>query len=314
YSAGRKPEMTVIKCSGVRKNYADHAALRGVNFEVSRNSCVGFLGPNGAGKTTTIRILTGLARPTAGQVEVAGIDVVKNPAGVRGFIGYLAQAPAFYNWMTGEEYLLFCGDIFKLPRRDARNRAQELLEITGLKGAARRKIGGYSGGMKQRLGIAQALINRPKVIFLDEPVSALDPIGRHEVLGMIRDLKQQATVFFSTHVLNDADQICDEVIILNEGEVALQAPVDEVRRSYALPEFEVEVDKFPEQLESELRGQAWYQAHSLDGKRLTISVKDLAAAKQGLLPFLLAQGVVIDRYEVQTPNLEQVFMRVVSNR
>ncbi len=304
--------MTVIRCDEVRKKYGRVVALRGVSFEVRQNTCLGFLGPNGAGKTTTIKILAGLARPGGGQVEVAGVDVVKDPAGVRGHIGYLAQSPAFYNWMSGEEYLLFCAGLFKLPRREALQRTRELLAQTGLEEAARRKVGGYSGGMKQRLGIAQALINRPKVLFLDEPVSALDPVGRHELLELIRELKRDSTVFFSTHVLNDADQICDEVIILKQGEVALQATVDELRQRYTDPVFELELESAPDGMLDRLQALPYYQSHQSSGPVLTVVVKDLAQAKQQLPGFLWSEGAVLRRYQLQTPSLEQVFLRVVS--
>lgn len=306
--------MAVIKCRQVYKQYGSVKALDGVNFEVKKNTCLGFFGPNGAGKTTTIKILAGLARPSKGQVEVAGVNVTASPEKVRTYIGYLAQSPAFYNWMSGEEYLLFCAGIFKLRRKEAVVRTGELLERVGLKEAARRRIGGYSGGMKQRLGIAQALINTPKVLFLDEPVSALDPIGRHEVLHLIRELKQETTIFFSTHVLNDADQICDEVIILQQGEVKLQAPVEELRERYTAPVFEIEFDSNSSFSVDSLTTQPWYQSHQMTGSVLTVVVKDVKVAKSELPSLLVKEGAAFTRYQMQTPNLEQVFLQVVNNK
>lgn len=314
--AGRKERsvMAAIECRHVYKKYGNVQALSDVNFEVRSRICLGFLGPNGAGKTTAIRILAGLARPTGGEISVAGVDVIRNPQRVKPLIGYLAQTPAFYNWMTAEEYLMFCAELFKLNYKEAKLRSAELLERTGLTGAARRKIGGFSGGMKQRLGIAQALINRPKVVFLDEPVSALDPIGRHEVLEIIRELKRETTVFFSTHVLNDADIICDEVIILKEGKVLAQAPIEELRGKYAAPVFELDLDVFPPQLLEKLGQAAWYSSHQVAGSLLTVVVNNVAEAKVELPRLLVAEGAELRRYQVQTPNLEQVFLQVVGGK
>ncbi len=303
--------MAIIECIDLCKQYGQVSALRGVNFTVNQHTCLGFLGPNGAGKTTAIRILTGLARPSGGEARVAGIDVVKNPASVRSRIGYLAQTPSFYNWMTGEEYLLFCADLFKLPRHSARARAAELLDITGLTGASRRKIGGYSGGMRQRLGIAQALINQPEVVFLDEPVSALDPIGRHQVLELIRRLKDQTTIFLSTHVLNDASQVCDEVVILKEGQVAVQSGIAGLHASHAAPVFELELEEVGEAFLQNLKQQAWYSSHALNGKLLSVVVNNVGLAKQALPRFIVDQGAVLNSYHLQTPSLEQVFLKVV---
>lgn len=304
--------MDIIKCRGVSKHYGKVKALQGINIEVKKNTCLGFLGTNGSGKTTTIKILAGLTKPSEGEVEVAGVNVVTFPEKVRTHIGYLAQSPSFYNWMSGKEYLMFCAGLFKLPRKEAKLRADELLERTGLKEAARRRIGGYSGGMKQRLGIAQAMINKPEVLFLDEPVSALDPIGRHEVLELIRQLKQFTTIFFSTHVLNDADQICDEVIIIKEGEVKLQAAVEELRKRYTAPVFEIEFDSYSKDLIDSLIAKPWYQFHQITGQVLTVVVKDIKAAQSELPRLLVKEGTSFTKYQLQTPNLEQVFMQVVN--
>ena len=207
---------------------------------------------------------------------------------------------------------MFCAEIFKLPKTEGRKRTSELLELTGLKGAEKRKIGGYSGGMKQRLGIAQALINRPKVVFLDEPVSSLDPIGRHEILELIRSLKSQTTVFFSTHVLNDADQVCDDVVILKDGAVVLQSSLDELQMRYAAPVFEIELENHTERVVEGLPQQPWYVSHQLRGPALTVMVRDVEMAKARLPKFLIDCEATIRRYQVQIPNLEQVFLKVVN--
>jgi len=174
--------MTAILCEDLTKHYGTVVGLQSLDLSVPDGAVFGFLGPNGAGKTTTIKLLTGLSRPTSGRASVAGYDVTAGNAEMRARIGYLAEEPAFYGWMTGEEFLTFVGRLFGLRGGDLARRVREVLEVADLGPAARRRIGGYSRGMRQRLGIAHALINQPSVLLLDEPCSALDPMGRKEVL------------------------------------------------------------------------------------------------------------------------------------
>ena len=226
-----------IHAHGLTKRFGSILALDDLDLDVPRGSIFGLLGPNGAGKTTTIRILTGLARPTAGSASVAGIEVGLDQPELRRRLGYLDQDPRFYSWMKGWELLELVGRLHGLAGSVLRSRVGEMLTRTGLLGAANRRIGGYSGGMRQRLGIAQALIHGPQVLFLDEPVSSLDPEGRRDLLELIAGLRGEATVVFSTHVLSDVERICDRIAILDRGRRVTEGPLEDLLAAHARPIF-----------------------------------------------------------------------------
>ena len=236
-----------IACQGLTKRYGDVLALDHLTLDVPTGSIFGFLGPNGAGKTTALRLLTGLAFPTEGGATIAGMDVATGGVALRARIGYLDQAPQFYGWMRGRELLAFVGELFGLRGAELRSRVDEALALTGLTDAANRRVHGYSGGMRQRLGLAQALINRPDVLLLDEPVSALDPEGRHAMLDVIAGLRGQATVLMSSHILADIERVCDTVAILNHGKLVVSSPVAELQERYAQPVFLLEIEPGPEE-------------------------------------------------------------------
>ena len=234
------PPRPAIEARGLTKHFGPILALDGLNLEVPQGSIFGLLGPNGAGKTTAIRILVGLARPTAGTASVGGVAVGLDQPALRRQIGYLDQDPRFYSWMKGRELLELVGRLHGLGGTDLRARVKAVLEQTGLASAAERRIGGFSGGMRQRLGIAQAILHRPSALFLDEPVSSLDPEGRRDLLAMIEGLRGGATVIFSTHVLADVERICDRVAILDRGRVVTDGPLDELLAAHARPAFRIE--------------------------------------------------------------------------
>ena len=214
---------SAISVRGLTKTYGSFHALDSVDLDVPEGSVYGFLGPNGAGKTTTLRILTGLAKPTSGSATIFGAPA--GSAAARAAVGFLPDVPGFYEWMTAEEFLRFAGGLFGLARGVLDERVRVLLGLAGL-GDVDTKIGGFSRGMKQRLGVAQALVNAPRLLMLDEPTSALDPLGRKEVLDMVAALGGRTTVFFSTHILADVERVCDQVAILDRGKVVAQAPID----------------------------------------------------------------------------------------
>lgn len=307
-----------ITCTGLVKRYGAVAALDGLDLAVPAGTIFGFLGPNGSGKTTTVRLLTGLARPTAGSATVAGYDATRNEPALRRQIGHLDQAPRFYPWMHGRELLEFAGELFGLRGRTLRARVDEMLALTGLSEAADRKIGGYSGGMKQRLGLAQALINRPAVLFLDEPVSALDPTGRHDLLAMIAKLRGQATVFMSTHILADVERVCDRVAIVDQGRLVVEAGVAELQERYAQPIFLLEPEPGQEPavaaLVGALRAAPWAAEVVATGGELRVLVRDLATARALILPFVAEYNVALARFERGRPSLEDIFLRLVGSR
>ncbi len=308
--------MAAIRVEGLRKTFGEVRALDGLTLSVEPGVVFGFLGPNGAGKTTTIRILTGLAWPNGGRAWVTGVEVTDDRRQVAGRIGYMPQDPAFYPWMTPQEFLDYVGRVFGLSARESRTRAQELLELVGLSEAARRRIGGFSGGMRQRLGLAQALINRPQVLFLDEPVSGLDPAGRKGVLELIEGLRGQCTVFMSTHILGDVERVCDAVGIINRGKLVTEAPQEELLERYAVPAFEVEAENgFVEQLDAwaeSLRRLDWVTSVAVSGRTARVVVNDVAAGKRELLATAVQSGLILTRYEMVRPSLEDVFLKLVN--
>jgi ABC-2 type transport system ATP-binding protein len=300
-----------VAIRGLTKAYGATLALDRVDLTVPEGSVFGFLGPNGAGKTTTLRILAGLAHPTAGHAQILGHDVVSATNQVRALIGYLPDVPGFYKWMTAREFLLFAGSLFAIDAAMLKERVAVLLDLAGLADVSAH-IGGYSRGMKQRLGVAQALINAPRLLLLDEPTSALDPIGRKEVLDMIASLGGRTTVFFSTHILSDVERVCDTVAILNRGRVVRQAGIDELRAGReGGHRIVVDVDD-PGALQTALGPASWANQveRQADGS-LLVTVNDLAAAQRALPAAVAAAGLSLQRMEVDEVSLEEVFVDLV---
>ncbi|HQU36791.1 MAG TPA: ATP-binding cassette domain-containing protein [Anaerolineales bacterium] len=210
----------MIQVNGLIKDYGARRALNAISFNANQGEIVGFLGPNGAGKTTTMRILTGYMPPTEGEVIVAGYDVVEESLEVRKRVGYLPETVPLYNDMSALDYLKFMADLRHVP--DAEDRAAEALESVNLGERANSFIGSFSKGMRQRVGLAQALLHRPEVIILDEPTIGLDPSQVVEIRELIRAIGKDRTVLFSTHILSEAQQICDRVLIINKGRIVAE--------------------------------------------------------------------------------------------
>lgn len=310
--------MDAILIEGLRKTFGSVAALDGLELNVERGTVYGFLGPNGAGKTTTIRILAGLARPSAGRVSMAGVEF--GPGGQRGSdfrrrIGYLPEEPGFYGWMTPREYLAgFVAPLFDINPGESRSRADELLALVGLAEAAKRRIGGFSRGMRQRLGLAQALINRPDVLLLDEPVSALDPAGRREILKLIEQLRGETTVFMSTHVLADVERVCDAVGIIHMGRLVVQAGRDELLARYSTPIFEIQFDAGEAEVGAwveSLDGSGLIAGTHVEGRAVRLTVHDASLAKSAMPALIAACGLPVQKYEWVRPSLEDVFLKLV---
>jgi ABC-2 type transport system ATP-binding protein len=317
-------EGAAVACRGLTKHYGDVVALSGLDLEIAPGTVFGFLGPNGAGKTTTLRLLTGLARPTAGTATVAGTTVADasgpsasarvDGAGHATF-GYLDQDPRFYGWMRGRELLGLVADLYGLDRSERRARIGEILEVVGLSEAANRRIGGYSGGMRQRLGLAAALLPRPSVLFLDEPVSALDPAGRHDLLEVIGRLRGATTVFMSTHILNDVERVCERVAILDRGRLLVDAPIDDLLARYAAPVYRLEPEAGEEaalgSLADRIRAAPWATTVSTADGTLRVHVTDPRVAGPALFGLIADSGIAPAVVERQIPTLEDVFLRIV---
>jgi ABC-2 type transport system ATP-binding protein len=306
--------MSAILIQDLHKHYGSVRALDGLSLKVEEGTVFGFLGPNGAGKSTTLRILTGLARPTSGSAQIAGIDVVARDH-LSAKIGYLPEDPTFYGWMTPLEFMDYAARLFGLGAAERRKRITELLEMAGLADVGKRRIRGFSRGMRQRLGLAQALINKPEVLLLDEPASALDPAGRRDVLSLIAGLKSSSTVFMSTHILEDVERICDSVAIINKGKLVTEARQDELLSSYTIPAFILEAEPDAgEQLNQWLKtlgGSVWFASMNMDGTIARVTVNDLQAARHALLAGAAAANVPLSRFEIVKPSLEDVFLRLV---
>jgi ABC-2 type transport system ATP-binding protein len=308
--------MNAVRIEGLKKTFGSFHALDGLDLNVAPGTVFGFLGPNGAGKTTTIRILTGLARASTGHAWVAGVDVGKGDGQLERCIGHLPEEPAFYSWMTPIEFLDYVGRIFGLTAAQRKARTKELLELVGLAEAGKRRIGGFSRGMRQRLGLAQALVNHPQVIFLDEPVSALDPAGRRDVLELITRLKGETTVFMSTHILADVERVCDTIGIINHGKMVIAAGREELMDQYVLPVFEVEgipgAESDLQAWEEKLNRFPWFESGNVSAHTVRVQVKDLGSARFGLLDSIRQAGLAIDRFEAVRPSLEDVFLKLVA--
>ncbi|WP_449538032.1 ABC transporter ATP-binding protein [Ferdinandcohnia sp. Marseille-Q9671] len=300
---------SLVSIENLEKRFGKETAVHDLSFDIKKGSCTALLGPNGAGKTTTLRMLAGLLHPTAGKIEFDGI---KN-SDLRPYIGYLPQHPVFYNWMTANEFLVYVGQLAHLSKKESQQRADELLDLVGLADAKKKKIGGFSGGMKQRLGIAQAMIHEPKLVMLDEPVSALDPVGRREVIDMMRELKKKTTILFSTHVLHDAEEVCDDIVIIRKGELALHDSLEGLRKKHQHDVITIK---------SETDLSTWSQGlSSVEGilevtterTTATIVVEHLQQARAAILQDLLNKNIPVTSFTIGQSSLEDVFMKVVKS-
>ena len=295
----------MLKINGLCKRFGNKEVLCGLTLHVPRNSIFGFIGRNGAGKTTTMKAVLGLLKADGGEILVDGEPVRYGETPTNRKIGYLPDVPEFYPFMTAREYLALCADITGTDKREAAGRADELLELVGLAGEKHR-IGGYSRGMKQRLGIAQALFSRPKLLICDEPTSALDPVGRKEILDILSAASSQTTVLFSTHILSDVERICTDVAFLNDGKVALEGKLGDIKASYSTDEYEIETESADGArvlLERFARLRP-------EGGRL-LAFKDGDGALYEILRFVSEMAIPVLRIERREPSLEAVFMEAV---
>ncbi len=308
-------EGMAIEARGLTRRYGSVLALDALDLSVPAGSVFGFLGPNGAGKSTTLRILTSLTHASAGAASILGVPVGGGEPNRRGMIGYLDQDPRFHGWMRGRELLALVGRLYGLRGAELERRIDETLSIVGLEVAGRRAIGGYSGGMRQRLGLAQAILNRPPVLLLDEPVSALDPEGRRDVLEVIRRVGGSSTVLFSTHILNDVERICDRVAILDRGRLVTEDRMESLLAQYARPVYVIDLERADvaevELLATRLRGVPGVTALEASGPQLRVAVAEEAGVARRLLAELSESGPAVVRFERQRPTLEDVFLQLV---
>jgi ABC-2 type transport system ATP-binding protein len=308
----------VIETQGLSKAYKEVQALKSLDLKVAPNSIFGFLGPNGAGKTTTIKLLLGLAKPTRGSATVFGHDIVADSVEIRKRIGYLAQDPRYYEYMTARQTLRYTAHFFfKGPEKELEARITATLELVGLSDKADRPIKGFSGGERQRLGIAQAQINYPDLLILDEPAASLDPQGRRDVLEVMERLRKHTTIFYSTHILADVQRVSDTVAILNRGQLIAQAPIEQLLAGGSHATIYVMALKgAATAVQQQVAAQPWVSALTTtpakDHLAWQVTVSDEAAAEDQLLRLVLSDPQVnVIEFGRKKYELEEVFLGLV---
>lgn len=304
--------MNVLTIQNVSKRFGKQKIINNLNLSVPEGSIFGFIGKNGAGKTTTMKMVLGLLQPDSGSIHVCNEPVCFGQTKTNQYIGYLPDVPEFYNYMTPIQYLKLCGEIIGLSKDEISKRSQELLSLVGLDGAVK-KIGGFSRGMKQRLGIAQALLTQPKLLICDEPTSALDPVGRKEILDILYKTSQTTTVLFSTHILSDVERICDHAAFLNEGKIAVSGTLAEIkalhRHDSLLLEFSTDKDL---QLFKSQKPLEPLLFHSEENSReLILHSRHMDQVQKSLFHVLADAGICPVRIELMEPSLESLFLEVV---
>lgn len=297
--------MDMLTVSHIKKHFGAHEVITDLSFCVPEHTIYGFLGQNGAGKTTMMKMILGLLDMDHGEIMVNGIPVTFGQNKTNKMIGYLPDVPEFYSYMTPYEYLNLCGKITKMPASKRTARIHHLLALVNV--PEQRRIQGFSRGMKQRLGIAQALLNEPKLLIADEPTSALDPLGRKEILDILQKVKKTTTVLFSTHILSDVERICDEIGVLHQGSLVLQGSMDELRQTHKRTGIELEFLHAEDAVlfEQHWAGGIWRSPTHLIYPEKT--ERDLDTLFQLLIQLHLHPL----RVEQQEPTLESLFMEVI---
>ncbi|MBA7497559.1 putative ABC transporter ATP-binding protein YxlF [subsurface metagenome] len=307
----------VINTQGLSKAYNGVQAVKSLDLKVPKNSIFGFLGPNGSGKTTTMKLLLGLTSPTSGVGSIFGQDIVKDSVDIRKRVGYLAQDPCFYGHMTSREALRFKARFYyRGPAAEIEKRITETLELVGLSDKADRPINSFSGGERQRLGIAQAQINYPDLLILDEPAAALDPMGRRDVLEVMERIQKYSTIFYSTHILDDVQRVSDSVAIVNYGELVAQASIQDLLAGSQGTIYSLDIEGEVNQARARIADQAWVSGIDVTSAKgqstWQVSVTDDEAAKAQLLRMVLAdEQLTITRFGRKTYKLEEIFMNIV---
>ena len=293
--------MRTIEVNQLTKQFAAKKVVDDVSFTLAPHTATALIGPNGAGKTTTLSMLTGLMTPTTGNIVMPGVKDVRTA------IGFLPQYPQFYSWLTALEYMEMVANLSGVEKRTIKDKCKKMLSFVGLEQAMYKKTVTFSGGMKQRLGIAQALIHEPKLLLLDEPVSALDPVGRREVMNLLKEVQQHTTILYSTHILNDAEEMTDQLLFLREGRLVEQGSLAEVKSKFEAPRFKVtfatEIDALQFASQSELPAVS-------EGVCVYVEIVDAYPTMKQLLNRLANSPFDVLKVERQTASLEEIFMKV----
>lgn len=301
--------MALIAVKNLSVHFKDKKAVKHVHFKLHKNKCIALIGPNGAGKTTILRTLAQLIMPTSGTINFQNMPIQTD---IRKYIGYLPQYPVFFSWMTGLEFLIYSGRLASMNKKNAKEAALHLLEKVGISEAKNRKIHTYSGGMKQRLGIAQAMIHKPKLLLLDEPVSSLDPIGRNDVLQLMKELKQQMTIVFSTHILADADEVSDELLLLESGEMIESGSLDVLRKKYKTKQIELTFEGDIQLYKQKIDELPSVISSMINNITLHVAVKNMDEAREEILNVIRENKWPLTKFMTNHASLEQMFMKAVN--
>jgi ABC-2 type transport system ATP-binding protein len=293
----------LLQVDNLTKKYADNKVVDAVSFELEEHTATALIGPNGAGKTTTLSMLAGLVSPTDGTIQFQG----DSRRDIRSIIGFLPQYPKFFPWLSALEFTEMAARLSGVDTRQATMDARKTLEFVGLSEAMNKKTGTFSGGMKQRLGLAQSIVHKPKLLLLDEPVSALDPVGRRQVMDLLKELQQETTILYSTHILNDAEEMTDQLLFLREGKLVEQGSLNEVRARYAEPRIVIEFESMQE-LHRFTETTEWKVTSK--GLITSIDVQTEGVDVSSVLSVLSTGPFLVRKVERQTASLEEIFMKV----
>lgn len=303
--------MDVLSIDGLEKSFGTQKVLKGIHLHVPQHSIYGLIGQNGAGKTTTMKLILGLLKRDHGDISVCGESVCFGETKTNAYIGYLSDVPEFYGFMTAEEYMQLCADISGLAKNKAKGKIKELLSMVGLDAYPKKRLQGYSRGMKQRLGIAQALLNEPKLLICDEPTSALDPVGRKEILDILNQVKEQTTVILSTHILSDVERICDHIAILKDGVIALDGSLAELKQQYGKNKLVITFQN-EQDIQMILSDSKMKDLNiEIEECSLVIETSQPAELEKELLALCLRENCMPISFAWQQPSLEHLFMEVV---
>ncbi|HDR6255292.1 MULTISPECIES: ABC transporter ATP-binding protein [Bacillus] len=296
-----------LEIKNVTKVFKRKIAVNNFSMELQAGECVGLIGPNGAGKSTLIKVISDIIHPTAGEVLLNGIKISK----MKSEIGYLPQYPNFFHWMTARETLTFMGQLSGLKKEELSKSIPKILEKVGLKDEENAKVSTFSGGMKQRLGIAQALLHKPSLIVMDEPVSALDPIGRREVLNLIEEIKKDTTILLSTHILGDAEEICERFVIIKDGTKIEDTTITELLHRNSENKLMIEITAKDQKWIEIVKKLPYVKDVEVVGLKIKVKVESIEINKNMLLQNAFEHKVNIVKFEMSNDTLEEIFLKLV---
>ncbi|MGE7765302.1 ATP-binding cassette domain-containing protein [Peribacillus sp. NPDC096540] len=296
-----------LEIKNVTKKFKEKTAVNNFSMELKSGECVGLIGPNGAGKSTLIKVIANIIDPSMGEVLLGGKKISK----MKREIGYLPQYPNFFQWMTAKETLTFMGELSGIKKEELTRSIPEIMSKVGLSGEENSRVRTFSGGMKQRLGIAQALLHKPSLIVMDEPVSALDPIGRREVLNIIEEIKKETTILLSTHILSDAEEICERFVIIKNGEKIEDTTMTELLNRNSENKINVDLTVKSQEWIEIVKSLNFVKGVEVMGNKLKIEVENIESNKNLLLASALEHNVDLVRFEIDNDTLEEIFLKLV---